>query len=255
MTQIPPDKQLIEEIRKTMKVAPHLMQCAFCSNYCMATGDCAVTRRKFPPYTRGCNGNYFVTNMELMLKKVKDELLAEAMECDKIEASLALSVALAGASECGFADVARRTREVRKKATEKKTQQLLRKDLDTVEQVQFGFQEIDKIMDELWEVYEEKKKELVDAIDAKLESIDQRYGWYIQSNVNKLFTENGKFSVANSEKLLNNSMDIFREVGYYVKGCIGNDENHASVFKMLSSLHNDTQYPLEHKDFDRFQLK
>lgn len=213
MTQLPPDRQLIEEIRKTMQVAPHMMQCYFCSNYCKATGDCAITRMKFAPFIRGCNGKHFVTNEELVLKMVKDEMKNESLECEEIEATLALAVALAGASECGFADVSKRTRELRKKAKDKNELRLLRKDIDMTDEAVFGFHAIDDVMDELWDVYYEKKQEMLDAIDAKLESIDQRYGWYIQSNINKLFSEKGKLSLKNTEGLLNNSMDIFRETG------------------------------------------
>jgi hypothetical protein len=255
MTRLPPDKQLIEEIRKTMKTAPHMMQCVFCSNYCPATGDCSVTHMKFTPYVRGCNGKFFLTNEELLLKKVKDEMMAELLECDKTEAFLALSVAHAGASECGFAEVSRRTRELRKKTKDKNEQRLLRKDMDMTDEAVFGFQKINEVMDELWDVYYQKKQEMLDAIDAKLESIDQRYGWYVQNNINKLFSEKGKLNIKNTEGLLNNSMDIFRESGYYVKACIGNEENHKRVFDLLRILSNETPYALEHKDFDRFQIK
>ena len=255
MTQLPPDKQLIEEIRKAMKVAPHMMQCAFCSNYCMATGDCAITHRKFSPYVRGCNGNFFVTNEELVLNKVKGELMAEATKCDKIEASFALGSALQGASECAFADAGKMTRELRKASKDREERRMLYKDTEMVDDIIYGFHEIDGIMDELWEVYDKKMQELVDAIEEKLEDIDKQQGWHIQNNINKMFSEKGKFSVTNSDRMLNNSMDLYRETGYYVKACLCNDKNHKEVFDMLGSMKNDTPYPLEHKDFDRFQLK
>ena len=255
MTSIPPDKQIIADIRKTMSVAPQLMQCAYCSNYSIATGDCAITHRKFAPFIRGCNGNFFVTNEELLLKRVKDDLTRDATKCDKIEASFALGSALQGASECAFADVAKMTRELRKESKDKRERQLLYKDAEMADDIIYGFHEIDKIMDDLWEVYDQKMQELLDALDEKLEEIDKQHGWHIQPNLNKLFSEKGKFSLTNSDRMLNNSMDLYRETGYYVKACICNDANHKVVFDTLRSLKNDTPYPLEHKDFDRFELK
>ena len=252
---LPPDKQIIEDIRKAIKIAPQLMVCSSCSNYSIATGDCAITHRKFAPFVRGCNGNYFVTNEEMLLKKVKDELMEDATKCDKIEASFALGSALQGASECAFADAGRMTRELRKESKDRRERQLLYKDNEMVEDIVFGFHEIDKIMDELWEVYDRKMQELLDAVDAKLEEIDQQHGWHIQPNINKMFSEKGKFSKTNSDRMLNNSMDLYRETGYYVKACLCNDANHKIVFDTLRSLKNDTPYALEHKDFDRFQLK
>lgn len=252
---LPPDKQIIEDIRKSMKVAPQLMQCAVCSNYSIASGYCAITRRKFSPFVRGCNGNFFVTNEEMLLKKVKDELMADAAKCDKIEASFALGSALQGASECAFADAGKMTRELRKASKDKRERQLLYKDNEMIEDITYGFHEINDIMEELWDVYDQKMKELLDAIDEKLEEIDKQHGWHIQNNINKLFSEKGKFSTTNSDRMLNNSMDLYRETGYYVKACLCNDENHKIVFDLLSSLKNDTPYALEHKDFDRFKLK
>lgn len=255
MTSIPPDKRIIADIRKMIEVAPQLQQCAFCSNYCRATGDCYVTHRKFAPFVRGCNGNFFIANEALLLKRVKDDLTSEAIKCDKIEASFALGSALQGASECAFADVSRMTRELRKECKDKRERQLLYKDAEMADEIIYGFHEIDKIMEELWEVYDQKMQELMDAIDEKLEEIDKQHGWHIQGNISKLFSEKGKFSVSNSDRMLNNSMDLYRETGYYVKACLCNDANHKIVFDTLRSLKNDTPYPLEHKDFDRFELK
>jgi hypothetical protein len=255
MTTLPPDKQLIEEIRKTIKVAPHLMQCTFCSNYCNATGECSITHRTFAPYVRGCNGNFFVTNEELLLKRVKDDLMGTAKKCDEIEALFALGSALQGASECAFADAGRMKRELRSETKDKREKQLLYKDNEMIQDITYGFHQINDIMKELWEIHDRKTKEWLDAIDEKLEEIDKQHGWHIQNNINKLFSENGKFSTTNSDRMLNNSMDIFREVGYYVKGCIGNEANHKKVFAELSSLENDVPYSLGHKYFDKFQLK
>ena len=167
MTSIPPDKQIIADIRKMIEVAPQLQQCAFCSNYCRATGDCYVTHRKFAPFVRGCNGNFFIANEALLLKRVKDDLTSGAIKCDKIEASFALGSALQGASECAFADVSRMTRELRKECKDKRERQLLYKDAEMADEIIYGFHEIDKIMEELWEVYDLKMQELMETDRAK----------------------------------------------------------------------------------------
>lgn len=241
---IPSDEQLLKEIRAISKTAPHLLMCSNCENYNLANGECAILHMRFLPYTRGCEGKFFVTAEEHLLAKVKNELNAQVTDLEKIENLLALLISTSCAASCFAEDLARRIKAVRKMQSHKDKKSDLRKDLDLVEEVQSALDRINKITEKMQE-----------DIESSLDKVDQQYRLYIERHINRLFTTNGKFDVKKSDGNLNNSMAICKVIGKFVKGCIGNKENYDKVFAMLDSLKNDTRYGLEDKDFDRYELK
>ena len=244
MYSIPTDQELIKEIRSISTTAPHLMMCANCMHYDMASGECDVNHLRFSPYVRGCGGKFFLTNEELLLFKVKNELTAQALDLEKIENLLALVITTACSASCFAEDLARRIKTLRKMPSHQDKKQQLRKDLDTVEDILGALARIDKIA-----------KKMQDDHTTGIEKIDQQYRLYIERHINRCFTTNGKFDVQKSDGNLNNAMIICNVIGKFIKGCLGNPKNYKKFFTFLDSLENDTPYGLSSDDFKHYELK
>lgn len=244
MTAIPTDAELLKEIRIMSKAAPHLCVCNNCSNYNLATGECSVTKMRFLPYVRGCAGRHFVTDEELLLAKVKNELSSQAKDVDKIENLLALIISTSCAASCFCEDMEKRIKTIRKMKSHSDAKSALRKDLDATEEIHAALDRINKITEKI-------QKDLAEG----LEKIDQQYRLYIERHINRVFTTDGKFDANKSDGNLNNAMAICRLIGKFTKKCVRNEENYNHVFAMLDNLENDFPYGLEDKDFDRYELQ
>lgn len=244
MSVIPTDAELLREIRSISKTAPHLMVCANCANYSIATGECSANNLRFPPYIRGCEGRLFVTDEQLLLAKVKKELSEQASDLEKIENLLALVISTSTAASCFAEDLNKRLLNMRK-LERKDIKSDIKKDLDVVDDIKGALSRIDKITEKM-------QKDLQGSLD----KIDAQYRNYIERHINKLFTINGVFDVKRSDGNLNNAMVISALIGKFVKGCLHNDENYNRVFALLDSLENENApYALTHKDFEHYKLK
>lgn len=244
MNNIPTDEQLLKEIRAISKTAPHLLVCNNCRHYNLANGECSVTRMRFLPYIRGCEGKFFVSAEEHLLAKVKKELTSQAMDLEKIENLLALTISTACAASCFAEDLGKRIKSVRKMQEHSDKRSDLRKDLDLTEEIASALGRIDKIAGKMQKDLEEG-----------LEKIDQQYRPYIERHLNRLFTTDGKFDVAKSDGNLNNAMIICNVIGKFVKGCLGNKTNYDKVFDLLNNLENETPYGLTFEDLKHYSLK
>lgn len=241
---IPTDEQLLKEIRSISKTAPHLMMCANCIHYNMASGECEATRLCFQPFVRGCGGRYFVTNEELLLAKVKEDLTAQSNELQKIENLLALVITAASSASCYAVDLEGRIKKLRKAEIDSVRKSELRKDLDLVEDMEQALKRINTIASKM-------QNDLQEGLD----KIEQQYRLYIERHINKLFTTDGVFDFQKSDGNLNNSMIACTVLGKFVEKCIGNKKNYDAFFKMLNSLKNDTPYGLGDKDWKHYELK
>ena len=161
-------------------------------------------------------------------------LKAEQTECEKIENLLALAITCANLTTCLIEDFERRTRKLYDREKEKRTKQLLRKDLTMGE-------DMDKAMK---------------AIEEHLRKIDQQYRFYIQPRIDYMFTgKDKKYNVEKSDQHLNNSLEFGRLFINFTRKCIGNGANSDKVFALLDSLENDNPYGLTEADAEHYRLK
>lgn len=242
---IPTDDKIIKEIRSISKTSPHLMCCSNCIYYSIASSECSKLRLKLAPFVRGCNGMYFVAAEEVLLKKVKDELTAQQNDLDKVENLLSLGIVTAHASTCFLEDLARRIKLFRKDPRYKDYKSGLHKDLLMAEEVLGAMERISDIADDM-----------ASHLQSRMEDIDKQYRIYVEPNLNKLFnSKKTGFDIKMCTAHLNNSMEICRLIGKFVKGCIGNEQNYDAVFGMLDKLENNERYALTHKDLEHYRLK
>lgn len=178
-----------------------------------------------------CPSHEFKT--EKLERDTMEYLKAEQIECEKIENLLALAITCANLTTCLIEDFERRTRKLYDREKEKRTKQLLRKDLTMGE-------EIDKAMK---------------SIEEFLRKIDQQYRFYVQPRIDWMFTKNGKYDVKLSDGHLNNSLEFGRLFINFTRKCIGNGANSDKVFALLDSLENDNPYGLTEADAEHYRLK
>ena len=178
-----------------------------------------------------CPSHEFET--ESIARKAQRDLEEQLEESKKIEALLALSATTACSTTCFIEDMERKMKRFYKAEKDKRTKSLLKKDLDMAEQMDKAFEQI----------------------EYHLKEIEKQYNFYVQPWIDKLFSENGKLAVDKSDAHLNNSFEICRLLGKFVKACIGHKENYDAVFELLDKLENPAPYPLTDKDFDHYKLQ
>lgn len=244
MTTIPTDESLAAQIQAAIDHDERLKQCISCRHYNKVSRDCPQTKMKMMPYVCGCNGKYFETAMEFLLAKVKDDLKGQALECDKMENMLALSITTANSASCFFSRLIKMIKSLREKEDDRQAKRMLYKDLGMTEEMMRG---MDMITDKLSSLYE--------TVDARLEEVDQLYRLYVEPQTNRIFTHGGRFDYKQSDGHLNNSMHFCKLLMDYTIACICNDENDKIVFDTLRGLRNGYPYALTHKDADSFVLK
>lgn len=242
--EIPNDETLAAQIQAAIDKDSKLKQCIMCRHYNKATGDCDVTRMKMMPYIRGCNGKFFETAMEFVLKKTKAELQEEATECNKMDNMFALAITTANSTSCFFTRLHTMIKNLRKKEDNPTNKRLLYKDLECVEEMQKGIDMIREKLDTLREI-----------VDVKLEEIDRLYRIYVEPQTTSLFTTKGEYDVKQSDGHLNNSLDFCELLIKYTKACICNEANYNAVHANLDSLNNDHPYALTKQDAESFKLK
>lgn len=179
-----------------------------------------------------CPSHEFKT--EKLERDTTEYLKAEKLECEKIENLLALSITCANLTTCFIEDFESRTRKLYDRETEKRTKQLLRKDLTMGEEIDHAMEKIEEY----------------------LHKIDQQYRFYIQPRIDYMFTgKDKKYDVEKSDQHLNNSLEFGRLFISFTRKCIGNQENSDKVFDLLDSLVNDTPYGLTDSDAEHYRLR
>lgn len=244
MENIPSDKRIAEEIQAAIDRDNSFKQCICCRFYNKASGECSKTMMKMLPYTRGCNGKFFEAEMDFLVKKTREDLQGQALECDKIENYLALSVTTANATSCFFSRMHKLVKDMRAKEKNKDKKRLLYKDLEMIDEMQKGVKMI-----------EEKMSSMLEMVDEKLEEIDRLYGMYIEPTTNKLFTKDGRYDDKKGDIHLNNSFWFCKLLTKATITCFDNEANETALFSFLDGLKNERYYALTHKDADSFELK
>lgn len=230
MSEVPSIEELkkgVETMMSQMKVA---RMCENCGRWNPQKSVCTRTGSGTLKFMF-CPAHEFET--ETLARRAQEELKEQLEDSKKIESLLALSVTTACSTSCFVEDMERRMKKFYKAEKDKRVKSLLKKDLDMAEQMDKAFKQI----------------------QYHLKEIDKQYQFYVQPWQDKLFSENGELKVDRSDAHLNNSFEICKLVGKFVKGCIGHKENYDKVFELLDTLVNPAQYPLTDKDFDHYKLQ
>lgn len=205
--------------------------CDNCASWCRERSRCPKFNKITPSYMF-CPQHEF--EWEAAERENREFLSAEKIECDKIEAVLAMALTTATLSSVLTEDFIKRTRRFYENEKDKQIKLWLRKDMNMGEEIQ----------------------QAMDKIGEYLDKIDQQYRFYIQSNLDKLFTKKDKkLDIAKEDGHLANSMDLGKLLIKFTKKCIGNDKNYNMVFAFLDTLENDTPYPLTDQDAAKYKLK
>lgn len=221
--------QSIEKKKHNAKQVPRM--CGNCATWDRCSSRC-------PKYNKITQSFMFCPSHEFEWEAAQREdrefLSAEQKECNKIEAVLAMALTTATLSSVFIEDFIKRTRRLYENEDEKQIKLWLRKDMNMGEEIQ----------------------KAMGKIEQHLEKIDQQYRFYVQSNLDKLFTKkDNKLDISKEDGHLANSMDLGRLLINFTKKCIGNDKNYNMVFAFLDALENDTPYPLTEQDAARYKLK
>lgn len=244
MQAIPTEETLAAQIQAAIDNDNKLKQCIMCRHYDKASGECDQVGMKMMPYVRGCNGKFFETAIEFLVRRTKQQLESEALECDKMDNMFALSITTANSASCFFTRLHRMIKDLRKKEENPTNKRLLYKDIETVEEMQKGVGMI-----------QEKLSALYETMDVGMEEVDRLYRMYVEPQLTKLFTTKGKYDVKQSDGHLNNSLDFCELLTKFTIVCINNEENYNKVYSLLDSLSNPYPYGLTKKDAESFRFK
>lgn len=203
-------------------------------------GNCATWDRcssRCPKYNKITQSFMFCPSHEFeweaAVREEKEFLSAEQKERNKIEAVLAMALTTATLSSVFIEDFIKRTRRFYENEKEKQIKLWLRKDMNLGEEIQKAMEKIEQ----------------------HLEKIDQQYRFYVQANLDRMFTKDKKLDIYKTDGHLANSMDLGRLLINFTRKCIGNDQNYNLVFAFLDALENETPYPLTDQDAARYKLK
>lgn len=231
MQNLPSQETVKTEILKELDNRNVPRMCSNCVTWDRATSRCNDTMKLTHSFMF-CPKHMFKT--EKLEREAMEYMKAESEECGKIENLLALAITSANVTSCFIEDFENRTKKLHKMEKDKRARCLLRKDLDMGDELEKGMEDIKTF----------------------LEKIDQRFRFYIQPHIDRMFTEKGKgYNVEKSDGHLNNSLELGRLLVKFVQKCIGNQSNSDKVFDLLDSLTNDTPYALTDKDAARYKLK
>lgn len=231
MQEIPSEEKIKTEILKELDNRNVPRMCANCVKWDRTSSRCPNTG-KITQSFMFCPQHEFKT--EKLERETTEYLKAEKLECEKIENLLALAITCSNLTTCLIEDFETRTRKLYDREKEKRTRQLLRKDLTMGE-------DMDKAMK---------------AIEEHLRKIDQQYRFYIQPRIDYMFTgKDKKYDIEKSDQHLNNSLEFGRLFLYFTIKCIDNKENCDKVFELLESMQNDAPYGLTMQDAEHYRLK
>lgn len=244
MENIPTDISLAQQIEEAIRKDNNLKQCFCCAHYNRASGACSKTKMSFLPYVRGCNGKFFEAEMDYLVKRVREDLKEQALQCDKIENYLALGLTTVNAASCFFTRLHKMVKDVREEEKDKSKRQLLYKDLEMIDELQRGVGMIEEEMSSLYGI-----------VDEKMEEIDRLFRFYIEPTTNRMFTKNGRYDGKKGDMHLNNSFWFCKLLTKATITCFDNEENEKALFGFLDGMTNERHYALTHKDADSFEMR
>jgi len=227
-----PSKETVKtEVLKELDKKDVPRMCSNCVLWDRASSRCSDIGKLTQSFMV-CPKHEFKT--EKFEREAMEYLQAEKLECEKIENLLALAITCSNLTTCLIEDFETRTRKLYDREKEKRTKQLLRKDL----------------------IMGEGMDKAMKAIEEHLRKIDQQYRFYIQPRIDYMFTgKDKKYDVEKSDQHLNNSLEFGRLFLYFTIKCIDNKENCDKVFELLESMQNDAPYGLTMQDADHYRLR
>lgn len=237
MPTIPTDEQIREELHQTLKNDPRLKCCANCVHYSLVNGYCDVCDKAFPKYMYGCK--HYITAEEKLIAKAREELKAQARECEKIEFLLAMALTSANMTTLFIEDFERRVKSVHNREKERTTRGHLRKDLDLADQM----------------------KKAMKNIQSFLDKIEQQYRFYIQSHLDKIFKKEGVYNVEGHDQFHSDAGEFATLLLEFVRIAHHNKDNADEIYERMQQMRNynvsgkDITFCLEDKDIAHYRLK
>ena len=241
---LPTEEQIEKQIEDMLSDHPEYKECGNCARCNLFLNKCEVSGAKIYAHLPAQQCRHYITNKELLIRETLNRLREQALELEKVENLLALSVTVANSTTCFLADLENRMKSFRKTTADEDQKRDLKKDLDMVDQMKGGMKLIDA---ELAKMGKDMQK--------YINRVDNYYQWYIQPHLTRMFSEDGKFNESKTDGHLNNAMEFCRLLVEFVIGCIGNKENCDKVFGMLREMKNDQPYGLTHADADHYKLR
>lgn len=237
MPNIPTDEQIRTELHQALNNDPKLKCCANCIHYCLVTGYCSKIDKSFPKYMYGCK--HYITAEEMLIAKAREELIAQARECEKIEFLLAMALTSANMTTLFIEDFERRVKTIHKKEKEKTTRGHLRKDLDLADQM----------------------KKAMKNIQSFLDKIEQQYRFYIQSHLDKIFKKEGVYNVEGHDQFHSDAGEFATLLLEFARIAHHNKDNADEIYERMHQMKNynpskeDNTFCLDDKDIAHYRLK
>lgn len=237
MQSIPTDEQIREELHQTLNKDPKLKCCANCIHYNLVNGYCDVCNKVFPKVMYGCSR--YLTAEEMLIVKARNELIAQARECEKIEFLLAMALTSANMTTLFIEDFERRVKAVHKKEKERTTKGHLRKDLDLADQMKGAFKRIYDF----------------------LAKIEQQYRFYIQSHLDKIFKKEGVYNVEGHDQFHSDAGEFATLLLEFARIAHHNKDNADEIYERMQQMRNynpskeDNTFCLDDKDIAHYRLK
>lgn len=259
MQSIPTDEQILAEIRDTIKANPKFKQCINCVHYDRYTAICSQSKRTMYPYLPGCN--LYKTAEEMLIKKAKEELIAQARECEKIEFLLAMALTSANMTTLFIEDFERRVKAIYKREKEKGSRSNLRKDLDLAEQMKGAFHQIQKFLETMRDMYFDSVVNYADGIEKNLEKIEQQYRHYIQTHVDKIFKKDGNYNVTFHDQFHADAGEFATFLLEMARVSHHNKDNADELYQRMRQMRNynpteeDNTFCLDDDDIKHYRLK
>lgn len=237
MQKIPTDEQIREELHQALNSDPRLKNCANCTHYNEVSGECAKLKKTFSRYMYGCK--FHITKEEELIAIARENLIAQARECEKIEFLLAMALTSANMTTLFIEDFERRVKTLHKKEKEKSVKGNLRKDLDLADQMEGAFNKIYGF----------------------LEKIEQQYRFYIQSHLDKIFKKEGVYNVRSHDQFHSDAGEFATFLLEMARVAHHNQDNAYDVYEFMRKMRNyntkdeDNTFCLDDKDIQHYRLK
>lgn len=237
MVNIPTDEQIRAELHKTLASDQKLKCCANCVHYSQVSGHCRKTDKTFPRYMYACR--HYETAEEQLIAKAREELKAQARECEKVEFLLAMALTSANMTTLFIEDFERRVKAVHRREKERTTRGHLRKDLDLAE-------EMDGAMKKIGDM---------------LGKIEQQYRFYIQEHLDKIFKREGVYNAEGHDQFAADAGEFAVFLLEMARVAHHNPGNMDKVYAYMQELKNaetdglHVAFCLEDKDIRHYRLK
>ena len=233
---VPTYDEIKDQLHGMMKQDPKLKCCANCVYYNQISQYCDKLDKSFSRHMYGCK--HFITAEERLILKAREELKAQARECEKIDYLLAMALTTAGATTLFIEDFERRVKVLYKKEKERGTKTKLHKDLNLADQMGGALKKITE----------------------HLEKIEQQYRFYIQSHLDKVFKKEGIYNAEQFDQFSADSGEFATFLLEMARVAHHNPENAEKITELMRSLSNlkdgqENTFCLDPKDIEHYRLK